>query len=192
MQTFEEGRLQLHFPAGWAVLKYDDGRYYRGTIGRTGATLAAMDFVAVPSAAAPYLLLLEVKDFRDHEVANRPRLAKGELATEVATKAFHTLGALGAGVRANHPELRALTAGVQPLPETIQVVLLLEQDEPPPVGAAGHLSTRAKLKRETYLEYKGKLLTDLHTKLRPFRMQVAVYACATVPAGLGWAATARP
>ena len=191
MQTCEEGRLELRFPAGWAVLKYDDGRYYRGTIGRTGAMLAAMDFVAVPAAPTPYLLLLEVKDFRDHEVANRPRLAKGELATEVATKAFHTLGALCAGVRANQPELRALAVGVQPLPETIQVVLLLEQDKPP-AGAAGHLSTRAKLKRETYLEYQGKLLTDLHTKLRPFRMQVAVYACATVPAGLGWAATARP
>ncbi len=190
MQTFEEGRLELRFPTGWAVLKYDDGRYYRGTIGRTGATLAAMDFVAVPPDT-PYLLLLEVKDFRDHEVANRPRLAKGELATEVATKAFHTLAALCAGVRANHPELRPLAAGVQPLPESIQVVLLLEQDEPPPASAAGHLSTRAKLKRETYLEYQGKLLTDLHTKLRPFRMQVAVYACATVPARLGWVATAR-
>lgn len=192
MQTFEEGRLQLQFPADWAVLKYDDGRYYRGTIGRTGAALAAVDFVAVPPAAVPYLLLLEVKDFRNHEVANRPRLAKGELATEVATKAFHTLGALCAGVRAKQAELRLLAAGVQPLPETVQVVLLLEQDEPPLAGMAGHLSTRAKLKRDTYLEYQGKLLTDLHTKLKPFRLQVAVYTCATVPASLGWRAVARP
>ena len=191
MQAFEEGRLQLYFPASWAVLKYDDGRYYRGTLGRTGATLAAVDFVAVPPAAAT-LLLLEVKDFRDHEVANRPRLAKGELAAEVATKALHTLGALCAGVRAHHPELRPLAAAVQPLAETIQVVLLLEQDAPPPPGVAGHLSTRAKLRRETYLEYQGKLLTDLRAKLRPFRMQAAVYTCATVPASLGWAATARP
>ena len=191
MQTFEEGRLQLQFPASWAVLKYDDGRYYRGTIGRTGATLAAMDFVAVLPASAASLLLLEVKDFRDHEVANRPRLAKGELATEIATKAFHTLGALGAGVRANHAELRLLAAGVQPLPETVQVVLLLEQDAPPQAGVTGHLSTRAKLKQETYLEYQGKLLTDLQTKLKPFRMQVAVYTCATVPASLGWTAVTR-
>lgn len=191
MQTFEEGRLQLQFPAGWVVLKYDDGRYYRGTIGRTGAALAAVDFVAVSPATGPSLLLLEVKDFRDHEVASRPRLAKGELATEVATKAFHTLGALGAGVRANHAELRPLAAGVQPLPATVQVVLLLEQDEPPPAGVAGHLSTRAKLKRATYLEYQGKLLIDLQTKLKPFRLQVAVYTCATVPARLGWTAVAR-
>jgi hypothetical protein len=150
-----------------------------------------MDFVVVPSATASRLLLLEVKDFRDHEVANRPRLAKGELATEVATKAFHTLGALYAGVRANHAELRLLAAGVQPLPETVQVVLLLEQDEPLQPGIVGHLSTRAKLKRETYLEYQGKLLTDLQTKLKPFRMQVAVYTCATVPASLGWRAVAQ-
>ena len=187
MKTFDEGRLRFQFSDKWEVLKYDDGQYYRGTIGRTGAELTAMDFVAVSSTSA--LLLLEVKDFRDHEVANRPRLAKGQLATEVATKAFHTLGALYAGVRANHTELRILSAGIQPPPDVLQVILLLEQDEPPQPGVAGHLSTRAKLKRETYLEYEAKLLSDLQTKLKPFRIQVAVYSSATIPAKLGWTAT---
>lgn len=189
MQTFDEGRLRFQFPDNWVVLKYDDGRYYRGTVGRTGAELAAMDFVAVSPMPESALLLLEVKDFRDHEVANRPRLAKGELATEIATKAFHTLGALYAGVRANHAELRPLAAGVQPPPEALQVVLLLEQDEPPQTGVANHLSVRAKFKRDTYLAYEGKLLNDLRIKLKPFRMRVAIYSCATVPAKLGWTAT---
>nr|GFD26998.1 hypothetical protein [Tanacetum cinerariifolium] len=128
-------------------------------------------------------------DFRDYEVANRPRLSKGELAEEVATKAFHTLGALYAGSRANHPELRPLASAVRPWPDTLRVVLLLEKDAPPHPGVAGHLSTRNKLKRESYAELEDKLLTDLQQKLAPFRIQVAVYSCATVPAREHWTAT---
>ena len=191
MQVFDEGRLRFEFPDTWPlVLKYDDGRYYRGTLGRTGAELAAMDFVAAPEAS--HLLLLEVKDFRDHEVANRPRLAKGELATEIITKAFHTLGALYAGSRANHPELRPLAGSVQPWPDTLRVVLLLEKDVPPRAGVAGHMSTRDKLKLESYLELEDKLLADLQQKLAPFRIQAAVYSCATVPIREQWTATIRP
>ena len=188
MQTFNEGRLRFQFPASWPeVLKYDDGRYYRGTIGRTGAELAAMDFVAAPTTSS--LLLLEVKDFRDHEVANRPRLTKGELAAEIMTKAFATLGALYVGSRANHAELRPLAAAVQPWPDTLRVVLLLEKDVPPRPGVAGHLSTRDKLKLESYLELENKLLADLQQKFAPFRIQAAVYSCATVPAREHWTAT---
>jgi len=187
MQTFDEGRLRFEFPEGWPVLKYDDGRYYRGTIGRTGAELAAMDFVVAPEASQ--LLMLEVKDFRDYEVANRPRLSKGELAAEIATKAFHTLGALYAGSRANHTELRQLAGAVRPWPDTLRVVLLLEKDTPPRPGVAGHLSTRDKLKLESYLELEDKLLTDLQQKFAPFRIQVAVYSCGTVPAREQWTAT---
>ena len=187
MQTFDEGRLRFEFPEGWPVVKYDDGRYYRGTVGRTGAELAAVDFVVAPEASQ--LLLLEVKDFRTYEVANRPRISKGELAAEVATKAFHTLGALYAGGRANHRELRLLASAVRPWPATLRVVLLLEKDDPPRPGVAGHLSTRNKLKRESYAELADKLLTDLQHKLAPFRMQVAIYSCATIPAREQWTAT---
>ncbi len=138
------------------------------------------------------MLLLEVKDFRDHEVANRPRIAKGELAAEVVTKAFHTLGALYAGSRANQTELRSLTGAVRPWPEMLRVVLLLEKDVPPRPGVAGRLSTRDKLKLESYLELEDNLLADLQAKLAPFRIQAAVYSCATVPPREQWTATILP
>ena len=189
MQTVDEGRIRFAFPLAWTVLKYDDGRYYRGPVTRAGAGLAAVDFVV---AAPDFFLLLEVKDFRGHAVENRARLTSGDLALEVVKKALDTFGALHIGLRANHAELRSLAPALQPYPMHVQVVLLLEEDLPPQAGAAGHLSMRNKLKLDAQLRLRGDILVSLKGKLKPFRMTPAVYSCADVPASAGWTATPQP
>ena len=189
MQTFNEGTIQFAFPAAWYVLKYDDCRYYRGPVARTGAGLAAVDFIAVLPMPRPALLLLEVKDFRGHSTENRDRLTSGDLATEIVKKALDTFGALHAGLRANHAELRVLASALLPYPVQVYIVLLLEEDTPPQSGASGHLSTTNKWKLDTYLKRRGDLLASLAGKLKPFRMTPALYSSTDVPANAGWTAT---
>ncbi len=40
------------------------------------------------------MILIEVKDFRDHEIENSDRVVTGQLATEVATKVRDTIAAI--------------------------------------------------------------------------------------------------
>ena len=192
MQVFDEGRIRFAFPAAWAVLKYDDSLYYRGPVARSGAGLAAVDFVAArPQPLA--LLLLEVKDFRQHSVENRPRLHSGELATEAAAKALGTLGMLHVGMRVASPEIRALAATLSHAADVpAHFVLLLEDDMPPQAGPSGFLSTTAKFKRDTYFRLRGDILTSLKNRLRPFRITAELYGCAEVPGREGWTATILP
>lgn len=192
MQVFDEGRIRFAFPAAWAVLKYDDSQYYRGTVTRTGAGLAAVDFVAArPQPLA--LLLLEVKDFRQHSVENRPRLHSGELATEAATKALHTLGMLHVGMRVASQEIRAIAATLNHAADVpTHFVLLLEDDLPPQIGPSGYLSTDAKFKRDTYFRLRGDVLILLKNRLRPFRITAKLYNCTEVPSREGWTATILP
>jgi hypothetical protein len=174
------------------LLKYDDCQYYRGPVIRTGAGLAAVDFVAAPLAEPATLLLIEVKDFRNHAVENRVRLTSGELAKEVVKKALDTLGALHAGLRANQPDMRGLMRALQPYPERVHVVLLLEDDEPPQPSTSGHLSSLNKWKLATYSKLRGEILDLIKGKLKPFRITAALYHCADVPVRAGWTATALP
>ena len=189
MITHEEGRLRFDFPETWTVLKYDDSPYYRRSIIRSGAGLAAVDFVAAPPARGSTLVLLEVKDFREHALENRTRLTSGELAVEVITKALDTFGALHTGLRANQPDLRPLAPVLQPYPNQVQVVLLLEEDPPPQAGVSGHMSTASKLKLDAHWKRRGDVLATLQSRLLPFRMTAALYSCAEVPARAGWTAT---
>jgi hypothetical protein len=189
MQTFDEGNIRLAFPTTWVVLKYDDSLYYRGPVIRTGAGLAAVDFVAVRTTAPSALLLLEVKDFRGYATENRPRLASGDLATEVAKKALDSFGALHIGLRANQQELRDLAPALIPYSTSVHVVLLLEEDEPPRIGASGHLSNANKWKRATALKLRGEVLDLLQGKLKPFRITAALHSCTDVPANAGWSAS---
>ena len=188
MKFEQEGAIQFGFPDDWLLLKYDDSRFYRGPVVRLGADRAAVDFVAahIPTSR---LLLLEVKDFRQHATGNRPRLLSGDLAAEVVRKVWDTLGALYAGCRAQkYAELQPFAAALAPFPLQLHAVLLLEEDPLPLAGPGGHLSTTQKLLRDNAQKRRGDLLDKLQSRLKAFRISAFVYDCASVPARDGWAA----
>ena len=186
MITLTEGALTFSFPASWAVCKYDDTAFYQRSVIRTGAGLAAVDFALSAGGLPRRLVLIEAKDFRDHAVANRYRLHSGELATEVARKALHTLGALAAGTLSQPAELRLLLSAIAPAAEVVQVVLVLEEDALPSISAAGHLSTANKIVLDSRLKLRGKLADDLKRKLRPLGFQTTLYDSGSVPVRAGW------
>ncbi len=193
MQTFREADIELRFPAAWAVLKYDDPQadFYQGTVKRTGADLSAVDFVVNPQAVPSQLLLIEVKDFRQHEVENRPRMRT--LAVEIVRNTLHTLAALYVGVRAGHKSLQGIAAAVLPAPGALRLVLLLEEDALPAPGRSGNLPTRKLIKSQTRQSQKGDMQLELQRRLHGFSINASVYACPEIPRREGWEATAlRP
>jgi hypothetical protein len=77
------------------VFKYDDTGFYRSKVERHLKQTKAVDVLGVHTSEG--LLLLEVKDFRGHRIANKKRLSNGDLAMEVALKVKDTVaGVIGA------------------------------------------------------------------------------------------------
>lgn len=184
-----EGAIQFVFLDDWPLLKYDDSQFYRGPVVRLGADRTAVDFVAA-SFDNTRLLLLEVKDFRSHAVENRERLVSGDLAAEVVSKVWDTLGALYVGCRAHKfTELHAFISVLTPFPTELHAVLLLEEDPLPQTGPSGRLSTAQKFARDNAQKRRGDLLSMLQTRLKPFRISAFVYDCASIPDRAGWTAS---
>ena len=212
MQVFkeesDENAVELRFPDAWGVLKYDSPQttFYPKDIKATGADLSAVDFVVNPRETPTRLLLIEVKNFRNHEVENRKRLRgqetvagtnskpkiKPPLEIEIVRNVLHTLAALYVGVRMGHEELANVASAVFPAPAKVQVVLLLETDPLPAVSGSGNHSGINKQKYDA----QQKMLIGLHTrlfqKLKPLKIQARLYACNEVPQRDGWKATALP
>lgn len=75
MQHYQESDIDFSFPAGWAVRKYDDHRFYRGL---SGHGLKAVDFIILLPDGR--LCLMEVKNYlprtgkmgRQHAVTRKP------------------------------------------------------------------------------------------------------------------------
>jgi hypothetical protein len=96
----QEDNLLFKFKGNWScVLKYDvrddKGRpelaeYRKLHDATTGAK--AVDFIGI--LEQKNLILIEVKDFRQHEIENSDRVVTGQLATEVATKVRDTIAAI--------------------------------------------------------------------------------------------------
>ena len=205
----EENAVDLHFPDTWEVLEYDKPKssFYSGTIKRTGTDLTAVDFVINPQETPARLLLIEVKDFRNHEVENRQRQQKAKkkdcpegckpdvepsLDVEVARKVLHTLAGLYIGTQMKHADLRAIAPAVSPTAERVQAILLLEEDALPQPGPSGHMSPKAMLMFETRQKRKGDLQTNLIRRLKPLKIKAKVYSCQEIPVQEGWHATALP
>ena len=121
-----EGNLRFRFGDGWRVLRYDDHPDTRAHLGRL-ASRKAVDFVALRDDR---LFLIEVKDFRGNRIENKPRLAGGVLAEEVALKAHDTLAGLVLARRGEEADplwSQALDA-LRPGGRRPYVVLWLEDD----------------------------------------------------------------
>jgi len=76
MTRIEEGNLAFEFGERWSVFKLDEHRDYRGRIGKLTET-KAVDFIGILDDNTLYFI--EVKDFRNHRIANKDRLLKGKM-----------------------------------------------------------------------------------------------------------------
>lgn len=121
MPTVTEGRLQLEFPSGWTVEKYDDWGFYRNQFEKCCMGNKAMDFLALDSANT--LWLIELKDYRQHR-----RQKPIPLWEEVALKARDTLAGLVAtkNISSQYPTEAAFSQRCISAPK-VRVILHLEQ-----------------------------------------------------------------
>lgn len=130
-RSFRESGLDFTFGDAWEMVEqWDAHAAYHGGLRRFEGT-RAVDFVGVMHGE---VYLIEVKSFRQHRIENKPRLASGALAEEVADKVRDTLaGVVWAEDRAR--EHRHFLQGVlRPIFITDRhprVVLWLEEDLPP-------------------------------------------------------------
>lgn len=100
---------RFEFGDQWHVaFKYDDTVFHRceatklqGMVDTVPHSTKAVDVVGIHQATG--LHLIEVKDFRGHRIANKPRI-DGEVSVEVAVKVRDTVAALVGAARKNVTE----------------------------------------------------------------------------------------
>ena len=131
--VIDEGRIRFEFGASWRVEKYDDHPDYRNGIQKLkhpapgqGNDTTAVDFVGVVGKS---LILIEVKDFRGHQIDTKKRVGE-ELAAEVAFKVRDSVaGIIGAHRKSNTPETwEPFAAALASRTKEVQIVLWLDQD----------------------------------------------------------------
>lgn len=126
-KTIEEDALELEFDDEWnVVVKWDDTATYRNGIQKLQES-KAVDVLAY-SRSRGLLLMIEIKDFRNHRIENKPRVSKGALFEEVGLKVRDTIaGVRGAARTGDDPELQEIARRVASSISLI-VILLLEED----------------------------------------------------------------
>ncbi|GAB6057487.1 hypothetical protein [Desulfonatronum parangueonense] len=181
MIEFVEGDLLFRFAKGITVCKYDETKFYRGTMLRVEGS-KAVDFIVIrPGSGLPGdLVFIEVKDLSGHESRNRDRLLSGRLASEVAQKVRDTISGLFAAWRWDVQELRPFASALfhKSNPLRIEVVLFLEE----------------RKSASLLFPYKRRLADQiqlLKNKLRPFRADCKIYNSKTLPSSYGWKGVRR-
>lgn len=176
MTEFVEGEMAFTFAKGLEVCKYDDTKFYRGTMLRIEGT-KGVDFIVVKPSSGNMgeALFVEVKDLTGHESRNRQRLLSGRLVSEVVQKVRDTLSGLYAAQRWDIKELRPFTRSLFQNPDTsrIKVILFLEE----------------RKSSSLLFPYKRRLADQvqlLNSKLRPFRAEGKIYNSKTLPSSFGW------
>lgn len=171
-----EGEITFTFADGLQVCKYDDTKFYRGTMLRVEGT-KGVDFIVVQAGSGNLgeAVLVEVKDLTGHESRNRQRLLSGRLVSEVAQKVRDTLSGLYAAQRWDIEELRPFTRALfqNPASARIRVILFLEE----------------RKSSSLLFPYKRRLADQvqlLNSKLRPFRAEGRIYNSRTLPSSFGW------
>lgn len=181
MTEFVEGEMTFSFAKGLTVCKYDDTKFYRGTMLRVEGS-KGVDFLVVRpgSGSIGEAVFIEVKDLTGHESRNRQRLLSGRLVSEVAQKVRDTLSGLYAASRWDIPELRPFARALfqNPTSARIQVILFLEE----------------RKSSSLLFPYKRRLADQvqlLNSKLRPFRAEGKIFNSKTLPSSYGWKGVRR-
>jgi hypothetical protein len=146
MIPIREGSITLNFPDVSNAVKYDDTPFYQKQIKKLPET-KAVDVVFKCNDHS--IVLLELKDFRQHRIENKGRLKNTDLAIEVAQKIRDTISGIWGARRRKDP------IGIQwdqlYMNPNIRLsgILLLEEDQNRP-----ELQKRVKLIRK---ELKTKI-----------------------------------
>lgn len=134
-KTLDVEKQRFTFDDEWKIaLKYDDTACYRegierlkGEIDKVPQSTRAVDVLALHTTAG--LLMMEVKDFRGHRIANKHRITNKEVILEAALKIRDTVAGLVGAAREVSGEFNtaAISAAYGPGKELL-VVLWLEDD----------------------------------------------------------------
>lgn len=176
MTEYTEGEMTFSFSRGLTVCKYDDTKFYRGTMLRVEGS-KGVDFLVIRpgSGAMGEAVFIEVKDLAGHESRNRHRLLSGRLVSEVVQKVRDTLAGLYAALRCDIEELRPFTQVLFQNPASVRILVILFLEE--------------RKSASLLFPYKRRLADQiqlLNSKLRPFRAEGKIYNIKTLPTSYGW------
>ena len=130
MPTINEGRLQFDFTDDWSIIKVDDSKAYRDWMGKLDGT-KAVDILGLLDNQTLYFI--EVKDFREHRIENKPRLSSGDLVVEIAQKVRDTVTCIVTAYRRQSEQNVVWDSFFHTLEnkdKPLKVVLWLEEDLP--------------------------------------------------------------
>lgn len=176
MTEYIEGEMTFSFSRALTVCKYDDTKFYRGTMLRVEGS-KGVDFLVIRpgSGVMGEAVFIEVKDLTGHESRNRHRLLSGRLVSEVVQKVRDTLAGLYAALRWDIEELRPFARALFQNPASAKILVILFLEE--------------RKSASVLFPYKRRLADQvqlLNNKLRPFRAEGKIYNSKTLPTSYGW------
>lgn len=180
MPTVTEKGIQLDFPAGWVVVKYDGTSFYRERMAARVQQVRGVDVVSYLPELVGRLLLIEIKDYRISDQTAEQKVSA--LRQTVVQKALNTLSGLYCAARTHDPELRAVAAGLFQPALRIEVVLLLER---PPLPVAP-VTTAQKFRRQNPQTALENLDLHLTSTLSALGMAFRLRSTTTLQPGDGW------
>lgn len=186
MPTVTEKQIQLDFPTGWQVIKYDgdvaraNASFYREKIEKQVQNIRGVDIVCQAAAPDNRLLLIELKDYRISATTAEKSVAA--LRQTVVQKALNTLSGLYVAARTNDPELRSVATRIFQPALKIEIVLFLEQ----PHTMAISNTTANKLRRQNTGNAIDNMRLDLSSTLNALGLDFHFRSSRTMQVQDGW------
>lgn len=186
MPTETEGKLTFNFPEGaaWYVLKYDDRQtpgFYKTRMEVIDG-IKGVDLVAGQSPRFSQVLLIEIKDFREHQVELEAELKAGTLLLEVIQKAVHTCAGLYLAACGQHELIPADLRTATLRPPQWKLVLFLQQD---PLPDSPHEQTNKKAFHNRVVQ-RQDIAKKLRTKLKPLGIGSELAELDQLPKNASW------
>ena len=144
MRTFDESSLRFTFSADWWVEQYDVLTDYQN-LNNAVKNSKAVDFVGIINNET--LSFIEVKNFRGHRIANKPRLFLGDdpIEDEVAQKVRDTLEGITAAARNSTNlklEWQRVLSFIQNESKNVEIILWFEEETHSSVSSAKRMNAK--------------------------------------------------
>lgn len=163
MTIIEESDLRFTFDDTWTPAKWDDAKAFKLGIGKLQGT-KAVDIIVRGDRR---LLLIEVKNFRNHRIENKARIADGALIQEVAEKIRDTVAGMIGAARKDDEDAKQIwrpSAKLFGAQNEVIVLLWLEEEFAPPRGD-GRSDDRWKARVHALTQALKKNLSWLTTRV---------------------------